>query len=138
MEQTKVDEVKNRIASALENIEKLDQEAISFAAGKVELVKTSEELRNLLKDIDVLTKEISELVARVSSVTVEDTLKRFDENVSKIENKVISLGESNSKVVEVTNSVIADLKKTFNRNFTIFSAITIILFITSIVLNVLL
>lgn len=135
MEQTKVDEVKIRIASALENIENLDKEAISFSASKDELVKTSEELRNLLKDIDVLTNEISELVAKVSSVMVDDTLKRFDENVSKIEQKVISLGESNSKVVEVTNSVIADLKKTFNRNFTIFGSITVVLFITSIVLS---
>lgn len=162
MEQKRVDEVKERIALALENIERLDKEALSFAEGKAELVRTSKDFRNLLKKLDILAKDVSTLVEKVSAVTVDETLKRFDENVSKIEQTINSLDESNLKMISMlnenvskieqtisllnesnlklivsTNEMIEDLKRKSNRNFLIYGSITIIVFIASIISSIL-
>ncbi len=162
MEQKRVDEVEEQIALALENIERLDKEALSFAEGKAELVRTSKDFRNLLEKLDILFKDVSMLVDKVSTVTVDETLKRFDENVSKIEQiinsfnesnlrmismlnenlskieqTINSLSESNSKLIASTNEMIDNLKRNSNRNFIIYGSMTIIVFIASIISSIL-
>jgi Mg2+ and Co2+ transporter CorA len=138
MEQENVKEVKERIALALENIEKLDKEALSFAAGKAELIKTSGEFRILLEKLTLLANDVNMLVDNVSSVTVEETLKKFDDNVSKIEQNIRSLDDSNIKMSESINLEIGELNRKSNRNFIVFGSITLILLITSIVVSILL
>ena len=111
MEQERVIEVKKRLDKSLESIATLEKEAISFAESKSELIKTSEELRNLLKEVNLFTKEMTTLVQDVTKVTVDKTLRRFDENVKMIEEKVQNISKNNLELVETTELTVNSLKQ---------------------------
>ena len=83
--------LKSHIEELIENIDKVDQEAASFSAAKVELVKIAGDLHAISSDLSSAIKTAEAVLSQVETVAVSTTLEtlknsasRFDESCNKL------------------------------------------------------
>ena len=83
--------LKLHIEELIENIDKVDQEAASFSAAKVELVKIAGDLHAISSDLSSTIKTAEAVLSQVETVAVSNTLEtlknsasRFDESGNKL------------------------------------------------------
>lgn len=119
-------ELESKVKKMVENIEALNQEAVSFSIAKNELIKASKEFSELIKNIKQVSKDSADMLKEVQSIGVQSTLNKLNEGVQIIrdenEQLIKSIKEENIKF------------KSFNL-FAIlgFSVLTIVIIVLSLI-----
>lgn len=83
--------LKARIEELIENIDKIDQETVSFSGAKSELVKIAGDLHTISSDLSISIKTAATILEQIETVAVSDTLEkmknsaaRFDETCNQL------------------------------------------------------
>ena len=86
-------DLKARIEDLIDSIEKIDQEATSFADARAELVVISEKLSEICSDLSITIKTSGEVLDQVKAVAVSNTLEtiqRTAEQFGKVGDHILS------------------------------------------------
>lgn len=83
--------LKSRIEELIENIDKVDKEAVSFSSANAELVKIAGDLHAISSDLSTIIKTAEAVLSQVETVAVSSTLEtlknsaaRFDESGNQL------------------------------------------------------